>query len=331
MRECEEASRQLIERSREAYLLSLDVYNKPILKYRVEGFCFFFCNAWELLLKAKILEDTKNERSIFYPKKRGKPRRSLSLKDALKKVFPNQNDPIRRNVEEIAILRDVATHLIIPELESIYAGIFQAGVLNYATRLEEWFGLSLKDMVSPAMMSLVFDVKQLDPVAVQKRYGREALEFIARKSRDLEEAGRELRDTRFCVSIEYKLALVKKPKNADIVLMPGPEGEYEGLLIEVPKDIGRTHPHLAKDVIARVRQQVGEIPGWNTYGLQAVLEKEKIRRVESSNFYYHITRPEVHRYSDALIKLIARKIKNDPSYLQRARESYSAKRRGLSK
>lgn len=143
-------SRQLLERSREAYLLALDVYNKLILRYRVEGFCFLFCNAWELLLKAKILEDTKNERSIFYRKKRGKPRRSLSLKAALKKVFPNENDPIRRNVEEIAILRDVATHLIIPELESIYAGIFQAGVLNYANKLEEWFGLSLKDLVSPA-------------------------------------------------------------------------------------------------------------------------------------------------------------------------------------
>lgn len=132
------------------------------------------------------------------------------------------------------------------------------------------------------MMSLVFDVKQVDPLAVQKRYGREALDFITRKSRDLEEFSREFRHPRFCVSIEYKLALVKKPKNADIVLAPGPKGEYQGLLIEVPKDIERTHPHVAKDIIARVRQEVGEIPGWNIYGFLAILEKEKIRRVESS-------------------------------------------------
>ena len=30
------------------------MFNKPTLKYRVEGFAFFVCNAWELMLKAEM-------------------------------------------------------------------------------------------------------------------------------------------------------------------------------------------------------------------------------------------------------------------------------------
>jgi len=45
----------LLEKSEEAYLMALEIINKPTIKYRTEGFCFFICNAWELLLKAYII------------------------------------------------------------------------------------------------------------------------------------------------------------------------------------------------------------------------------------------------------------------------------------
>ncbi len=48
-------SRQLLGKSQEAFLLSLEIYNKPTIQYRLESFCFFFPNAWELMLKAYLL------------------------------------------------------------------------------------------------------------------------------------------------------------------------------------------------------------------------------------------------------------------------------------
>ena len=35
----------LIEKSKEAFVMSVEIYNKPTIKYRVEGFNFFMCNA----------------------------------------------------------------------------------------------------------------------------------------------------------------------------------------------------------------------------------------------------------------------------------------------
>lgn len=121
-------TKQLLVRSQEAFILALEIYNKPTIRYRIEGFCFFFTNAWELLLKAKILENEKKETAIYYKKVRNQKRRSRSLRDCLKKTFPNEKDPLRKNVEDIVEIRDAATHLIIEELESVYSGLFQAGV-----------------------------------------------------------------------------------------------------------------------------------------------------------------------------------------------------------
>src|SRR3989304_3042768 len=41
----------------EAYILALETINRLSVQYRVETFCYLICNAWELMLKAKIIED----------------------------------------------------------------------------------------------------------------------------------------------------------------------------------------------------------------------------------------------------------------------------------
>ena len=52
---------QLVTKSNEAFVMALEVFNKPTLKYRVEGFAFFICNAWELMLKARILKTSEKK------------------------------------------------------------------------------------------------------------------------------------------------------------------------------------------------------------------------------------------------------------------------------
>ncbi len=50
----------LLGKSEEAYLMAIEIINKPTLSYRTEGFCFFIWNAWELLLKAYLIETQMN-------------------------------------------------------------------------------------------------------------------------------------------------------------------------------------------------------------------------------------------------------------------------------
>ena len=55
---------QLLNKSKEAFILAIEIYNKPTIKYRVEGFAFFICNAWELMLKAELLKRNESIQDI---------------------------------------------------------------------------------------------------------------------------------------------------------------------------------------------------------------------------------------------------------------------------
>lgn len=50
-------SEKLVGKSKEAFVMAIEIYNKPSIKYRVEGFAFFICNAWELMLKAYMIRN----------------------------------------------------------------------------------------------------------------------------------------------------------------------------------------------------------------------------------------------------------------------------------
>lgn len=104
---------RLVDKSFEAYILALETINRITIRYRLETFCYLICNAWELLLKAKILDHEGEQKLISYSGKEGKTRRTLSLRDCLKKVMPNEKDPIRRNIDRVAELRDESVHLVI--------------------------------------------------------------------------------------------------------------------------------------------------------------------------------------------------------------------------
>src|SRR5690625_1049924 len=118
---------KLLDKSIEAFILGIEIYNKPTIKYRVEGFSFFICNAWELMLKAYMIK-THGYDSIYY---KDNPDRTLSLENCVRKVFTNDKDPLRLNLEKIIDLRNMSTHFITEEYEMVYIPLFQSCVINF--------------------------------------------------------------------------------------------------------------------------------------------------------------------------------------------------------
>lgn len=97
----ENLSQRLVDKSIEAFIMGLEIYNKPTIRYRIEGFSFFICNAWELMLKAELLN---RNISIYY---KDNPDRTLSLENTVKKIYSDENTRIRLNLEKIIELRNI--------------------------------------------------------------------------------------------------------------------------------------------------------------------------------------------------------------------------------
>jgi hypothetical protein len=320
---------RLLDKSVDAYILSLETINRLSIKYRVETFAYLICNAWELLLKAKIIDDSKSRNAIFYPKKRGEPLRSLALRDCVKKVFPNDNDPTRRNLECVTELRDEAVHLVIGQVPRSVLSLFQSCVLNYHKRLVDWFGISLSGRVSVGMMAIVYDFspEQFDlasPV-LRRQLGREVVEYLTGFQADIRQEFESLnKPAEFSIDINYKLALVQKTGEADIVLTKGESGLIANI-VEVPKDPSKTHPYRQKEVIEQVNAALAGTTHINQYEVQCIVIIYGIRK--RPEFYYKgAVKGSPAQYSPAFVTWVLKEHEKDGEFFQRVRQKAKLKR-----
>lgn len=315
---------QLVEKSVDAYVLALETINRLSIKYRVESFTYLICNAWELLLKARVLDVHSFRDAIYYKTRRGEPKRTISLRDALIKVFPDEKEALRRNLAMVADLRDEAMHFVISEVPNDLLLLFQACVINYHKKLNEWFGISLADRVTVGMMTIVYDLSpgsfDLGSPAVKRRLGKDVAAFLAQMQKKIQvEFSALQRSPEFSIGMEYKLVLTKKPGDADIVLSSGNKGTTAPV-VQVAKDPSASHPHRQKELVAALTAALDGTATANMYDIQCVNKVHGVRK-RPEWFYQGKVAGSPPQYSQALVDWMVERVKQDSDFFDKARET----------
>ena len=310
---------RLLDKSLEAYVLALETINRLTIQYRLESFCYLFCNAWELLLKAKILDDEVDPEAIYYKTQIGKPKRTLSLRDCLKRIVPDHKDPTRRNTERIEELRDESVHLVIGRIPSDVICLFQAGVINYNRHLNEWFGRSLADLYPVGMLSIMYDRGPEQWDMTDQRLRREldpaAFDFLSKYCADLKQEFEDLqKPSEFSIGVDYHLALTKRPDKADITLHSGRTGGEPTRIVEVPKDSSKSHPFRQKEVL----EQVGERLQINSHDIQCVNKVYGIKD-RPGFFYQGRVKNSPGQYSHAFVDWLVERYGQDEQFFPKTR------------
>jgi Protein of unknown function (DUF3644) len=154
-------SADLAQKSVQAAISAIEIYNKPNFSYREEGFAMLMTNAWELLLKAKwvldhgetteclceLVDDGQGGKT---PKlNRSGNARSHGLVYLASKLVEDKNSGLQRgchdNILGLVEIRDNAAHFLNKDL---YLGrrvleIGTASLRNYLQLATEWFQLDL--------------------------------------------------------------------------------------------------------------------------------------------------------------------------------------------
>jgi hypothetical protein len=155
-------SADLAEKSVQAAIAAIEIYNKPNFSYREEAFSLLMTNAWELLLKAKWLVDHSEVVESLYeivkddpagpqhPKVNGSGNPiSHGLVYLAARMMEDKNSGLEpasnENILALVEIRNNAAHLINKDL---YIGrrvqeIGTACLRNYLMLATEWFGSDL--------------------------------------------------------------------------------------------------------------------------------------------------------------------------------------------
>ena len=313
---------RLCGKSQEAFLLAIELYNRPTIKYRVEGCAFFLCNAWELLLKAYLTKRDGN-RAIYYA---NKPDRTLSLDDCVKKVFTNKNDPLRQNLERIIELRNTSTHFVVEEFEGIYAPLLQACVENYDDKARELLGIEISDLIPENYLVLSARRSLVDFEECRARYGSEVVnKMISLRSGVLSSNDLE-NNRRYACSYVTELRMTKR-KDADLTVRIDKEAEGAVALVKQLIDPGDKYPYRTSHIVDMVNKGIerdgirlcmaGEPkPKFTTSDFQLFVKVYDMKRNER---YAHNTSMENEQpryaYSQQTVDDILSIIRQDPSHV----------------
>ena len=316
---------RLVDKSFEAYVLALETINRITIRYRLEAFCYLICNAWKLLLKAKILDTTGEEKDIYYSEMKDPVRRSLSLRDCLRKVFSNEKDPVRRNLEQIEELRDKAVHLIIGQVPPDLIGLFQACVVNYHKHSHDWFGMSLSEREPVGMMSIVYDISpetmSFSGNRLRCELGPDAFEFLTQYCASIRKEFDELqRPSAFSIAIDYSAFIEKKPGNADVQLSSGQIDGSATQIVEVAKDSSITHPLRQKELIEKVNSTLSD---WqiNPHDIKSLDKVYNIQQKRKDFFHRGKVKGSPGQYSLVFVDWIIRQYQMDNQFFTKIRET----------
>lgn len=312
---------RIVNKSIEAFILGIEIYNKPTIKYRVEGFSFFICNAWELLLKAHMI-DCKGEDSIYYS---DNPDRTFSLNRCIKEVFTNDKDPLRINLEKINDLRNTSTHFVTEEYEQIYVPLFQSCVLNYSNKLMDFFGIDISDYVPQNFLTLSINIDEITENSIKAKYPKQIADKILKAAKDINQLSAN-HGSAFSIAITHDFYLTKNKKHASAEFAISKDAENAVFILKDIRDPQETHKYTMKKCIEIINKWIkrdklnfqsltgkeGKENTFNRYHFGLFADFYNLKSDPKYCYVYDVHKQPSYTYSQATIDLIYSAIKRDP-------------------
>ena len=287
----------LLEKSEEAYLLALEIINKPTIRYRTEGFCFFICNAWELTLKAFIIKRENNINAMNF---KNNPNQSLGLIECMERVFTSTTDYVKANLNLIREIRNRGTHSFLPEYDFSFAPIFQRCVSNFVFFFEKHFPeYKLNKQITAFVALSNIPDEQSSTLSLNPK---SLLQFKL-----LDEKIRTDINTD-SISQTIRLISTKKSKDADVTFALSDEVDDKAHMIKVPKDVNITHPYSAKQALKKIQEalvlSLGVEHGFNITSFQRICKDRKV--FNNQKYFYEVkyATTKAKLYSEELIEYI---------------------------
>ena len=182
-------AKQILEKSVAASVSAIEIYNKPDFKYREETFSVLMINAWELLLKAKILsENNDNLKSIYLYNKDKSPKKNysgniltISINKAIKRLNENKmlNEYCQKNIEGLIEIRNNSIHFLNKD-NNFSKKIQEYGIAtlkNYINIIYEWFNYDLSKYNFYLMPLSFFHIADMESYSL-KPYNKQMVNLV---------------------------------------------------------------------------------------------------------------------------------------------------------
>lgn len=266
---------RMAQKSVEAGLSALEIYNKPICGYREESFAILMTNAYETLFKAKIIRDNNERINSIYQyenkvRKNGKKSRRLtikrsrlnnpitiSLQDCSKKLL-RQNlitKNISDNIEILIEIRNNSIHLFNDnELlrQKVYL-ICAANIKNFVALVDDWFPRirisKYNFFVTPLNFSIIPSKKELLRLTEAQRLFSDYIDIMS-STQD--------KNDKYDAVTRIEVKFVKSDGDNTILVKRAKEGKPLNIEFSEEK-IKEIYPNTYKQIVKKIKEKRPDI------------------------------------------------------------------------
>jgi len=296
---------KLFDKAVSAITSAVEVYNKPGFRYRDETFALLALNAWELMLKARVVQiNDGKQKSIFVFEtrktksglpgtkvylKRGRSNNPLTIgiMGAVAKLAPHSAsrlpEAVENNIRALMEVRDCSAHFFVPSftLRRQLLEIGTAAVRNFVWYGRKWFNRDLSD-----------DLQILLPIGFVNATGRLVVSSAEEKNLlqclgalSISSAASETADLHYQTAIDIQ---IKKSGNAETPQVKITNDQSATPVILVEENLALNYPWTYDEVTKRCKARYTDFTANQRYHeLRRVLANEpklyKLRLLDPSN------------------------------------------------
>lgn len=305
-------SYKLLDKSLASALTAIEIYNKPNILYREETFSILMINAYELLFKSKIVEDSKSIKSIYVYEKKKLANDTSSKREYIKRNRINEpytkdinklmnvlksqkkiSQNIFENVQLLIEIRDNAVHFLNDTAKLKYKlyTICVATVKNYYRLIEKWFhafDISNYDFfITPINFSGIEE--EIDPLTLeisQKNF----LNYL-----DMATSAADAKDE-FDICIKTELKFIKVETDETLLIKYAEEGRK--IDVEINDELfKKMYPYDYGEILVKIKNKYPQIKANNEFNIaKKKLQEEEVcckaryldpNKKGVSRFYYN--------------------------------------------
>ena len=300
-------SKELVEKSVQAAVSAIELYNKPDFRYREESFAILMSNAWELLFKAKALKDGDEKLDSITETKKVKNEETGTMETVPKtnrsgnamtvgigylapQMFANNVEGMTKeclaNIELLIEVRDNAIHFMNSDLAlaKTLLEIGTASLKNYMALAARWFGIEFSRynfFLMPLSFFHGFEAAEGVSVTPATDQAQKFLQYMATVEQEAAEGAEHF----VTLAIETR---VVKGKGSDGLAVRWTNNPSAPAVTLREEDLLERYPYDAGDLSAKLRDRYSDFKqDKRYYKIKKPLESDakycKVRYLDPKN------------------------------------------------
>ncbi|ATD29086.1 DUF3644 domain-containing protein [Vibrio cholerae] len=206
----------MLEKSISACISAIEIYNKPNFLHREETFSILMTNAWELLLKSKLVKEAGDSPQAIHIVNKGdvvispsgNPK-TIALGTALNRLLANGSVPavVGDNIRLLMNIRDDSVHFVCGDLElsTRIQEIGTASLKNFMTLAMHWFNYDFSRYNFYLMPVSFFHLSDVASFSVDSTVKSNLLNYL----KSIEKEHEHDKDANYAISLKLHTKLVK--------------------------------------------------------------------------------------------------------------------------